>query len=160
MGGLSKFYKRDIHIMSTTRSRVWVFDPRSGGVKIPERTKLAAAARLQAHFAKLGFSKYYRLDVRFRGALCYLDAYNLEPNIVTVNYWVSQGMDIEAAKARFLEIPTKLGRLRHFDVNRWSYAFFTYSNERYEATTLNGEWTGLPEQGLDIGCEYLETGPQ
>lgn len=144
--------------MNTSRSRVWCFDPHSGGVKIAAATKPAIEARLQACFAKLGFAKSYRLDVRFRGALCYVDAYALEPDAVLVRYWVSQGMDAEAARKRFLETSTKLGRLRHFAMDRWSYAFFTYSHERYEATTLNGEWTGLPEQGLEIGCRYLENG--
>ncbi len=146
--------------MTTTRTHGWVYDPHSGGIKIPETTKRAVEARLQAHFAKLGFSKHYRLDVRFRGALCYLDAYALAPDMAMVNGWVSQGMDVEEAKARYLEIPTKLGRLRHFAINRWSYAFFTYSSERYEATSLSADGTGLPEQGLDMGCQYLELEPQ
>jgi hypothetical protein len=80
--------------------------------------------------------------------------------MATIDCWVSQGMDVEEAQVQFLAMPTKLGRLRHFAIDRWSYAFYTYSNERYEATSLNGEWTGLPEQGLDVGCRYLENGTQ
>jgi len=154
MGRLLKFFDRKA--MTTTRSRCWVYDPHSGGKKIPETSKRAVEARLQAHFAKLGFSKHYRLDVRFRGALCYLDAYALVPDMAAVNSWVSDGMDVEEAKARVLSFPTKLGRLRHFDINRWSYAFFTYSHERYEATSLSADGTGLPEQGLEMGCQYLD----
>lgn len=160
MGGLLKFFESDELAMSATRSRVWVSAPHTGGIKIPEKTKHAVEARLQAHFAKLGLAKRYRLDVRFRGALCYVDAYSLEPDMVIIERWVSQGMDVEEAKAQFLPMPTKLGRLRHFALDRWSYAFYTYSNERYEATSLNGEWTGLPEQGLEIGCGYLGNGTQ
>jgi hypothetical protein len=47
----------------------WVFDPDSGGKKIPEAVKGRTEARIrrfaQAHFA----GRYTRLEVRFRGQL-------------------------------------------------------------------------------------------
>lgn len=55
--------------------RGWVRDPHSGGVKIPvnvrQRTEQRIRAYAQAHYA----GKFTRLDIRFRGALCYIDAY-------------------------------------------------------------------------------------
>lgn len=144
--------------MSKSGKRVWTLDPHSGGVKIPDRTKRDVQTRLQACFAALGHDKAYRLEVRFRGALCYIDAYKTpdpgpSPNLVA--YWESQGWNVEEGKAAYRQEPTHLGRLRHFAADRWSYAFYTYSNERYEATVLDGDWFGTPEQALAIGCIYL-----
>lgn len=54
--------------------RTWVYDPHSGGVKIPksvqERTRQRILAYAEAHYA----GTYLRIDVRFRGPFCYIDA--------------------------------------------------------------------------------------
>jgi hypothetical protein len=56
--------------------RVWTYDPHSGGVKIPapvrERTERRIRSYAETHFA----GSFIRLDIRFRGRLCYLDAYS------------------------------------------------------------------------------------
>ncbi len=56
-------------------TRVWVKDPHSGGVKIPERIQETVKNRIvsyaEAHYA----GKYTRIDVRFNGYFCYIDAY-------------------------------------------------------------------------------------
>ena len=48
----------------------WVFDPDSGGVKVPEAVKRHTEAQLrqvaQAEFA----GRYTRLDIRFCGVFC------------------------------------------------------------------------------------------
>jgi hypothetical protein len=53
----------------------WFFDPDHGGKKIPELVKRDVTRRIelvaQKHFA----GKYTRLDIRCRGAFCYIDAY-------------------------------------------------------------------------------------
>ena len=58
----------------------WVFDPNSGGKKIPEPMRREIEKRIgkvaEEHFK----GKYSRLDVRFRGQFCYIDAYT-EPEI-------------------------------------------------------------------------------
>lgn len=42
---------------------------------------------------------------------------------------------------RLRNTPTHLVRLRRFSIDRWSVAFFTYGNERYEPCCFpNGEW--------------------
>jgi hypothetical protein len=42
--------------------------------------------------------------------------------------------------------PMKMARLRHFDLERWSCAFFTYSNETYKPCLLRSdEWFGTME---------------
>ena len=63
---------------------------------------------------------------------------------------------MQDAIARYREQPTYLGRLRHFALDRWSYAFYSYSNERYEQTTFDSGWFCTPGQGLEIGCLQLK----
>ena len=141
--------------MNASPTRGWTLNPHSGGVKIPEQTKLEVQRRLHSRFAQLGHDQLARLDVRFRGALCYIDAFR-EPDAELLKYWASRGENVQDAIARYREQPTHLGRLRHFALDRWSFAFYTYSNERYEPTTFDGNWFGTPEQGLEIGCLYLK----
>ncbi len=135
-------------------ARVWVRDPHSGGVKIPESIKLATKARILAHAAKHYAGRYTRLDVRFKGALCYIDAYR-EPDATTTT-WKITGETKEQYLDRLRNTPIHLCRLRHFGSDRWSVAFYTYSHERYEPTFFgSGEATGTPEEGFDIGAVYL-----
>jgi hypothetical protein len=53
----------------------WVFDPDSGGVKIPESVKRDVAARINRVAEENFEGKYTRLDIRFKGQFCYIDAY-------------------------------------------------------------------------------------
>lgn len=52
----------------------WVYDPHVGGTKIPPAVQERVRARIVAHAAATQAGKYDRIDVRFRGALCYVDA--------------------------------------------------------------------------------------
>ena len=135
-------------------ARVWLHDPHSGGVKIPEAVKASTVRRILAHAAKHYADRYARLDVRFRGALCYIDAYT-EPD-ATGTSWKITGETKEQYLDRLRNTPLHLCRLRHFGPDRWSCAFYTYSNERYEPCFLgSGEMIGTPEEGLDVGAVYL-----
>jgi len=62
------------------RGGTWVFDPNSGGKPIPEVVRQRTTQRLERyaeqHFAGL----YARLEIRFRGQFCYVDAYT-EPHL-------------------------------------------------------------------------------
>ncbi|MBI3524000.1 MAG: hypothetical protein HY066_05630 [Betaproteobacteria bacterium] len=136
--------------------KTWQFSPHSGGKTIPPSLRTAISTRLQAHAAKHYVGRYSRLEIKFRGALCYIDAF-LEADAELLNSWKQQGLDVADAAARYRERPVHLGRLRHFAPERWSYAFYTYSNERYEpALYPSGEWFGTPEEAFDIGAMYLE----
>ena len=53
----------------------WVYDPHSGGVKIPKAVQERTRYRIIAYAEKNFSGKFARIDVRFRGALCYVDAY-------------------------------------------------------------------------------------
>jgi len=117
--------------------RTWTFSPHTGGTRIPaalqEETRRRILAHAEAHYA----GRYRRIDVRFRGTFCYIDAY------------------LDELRA---EIPVHLCRLRYFGGRQlWSVAFYTYSHERYEPTVFQtGQPFGTPEEGLDIGAIYLE----
>jgi hypothetical protein len=128
----------------------WVFDPDSGGVKITEPVKRRTAARIrqvaEAEFA----GRYTRLDVRFRGQFCYIDAYT-EPAPPADNW---PPPDWPETREQYLErlrnTPTHLCRLRYFGADtRWGFAFYAYSSERYELSMLpNGEFLGTAEDAF------------
>jgi len=136
--------------------KVWVYDPHRGGVKIPpaarERTEQRILAYAQEHHA----GKFTRLGIRFRGALCHLDAY-VEPDKPSTALLRITKETREEYYARLRSRPIHLCRLRYFGrEDAWSMAFFTYSNERYSPCSFgNGSWTGTPEQAFEIGSGYL-----
>ena len=114
----------------------WVFSPHSGGVKISPSRKTEVENRIR-RYADLNLKdRCDRIDVRFRGALCYVDACQKEP-----------GRD---------EFRCPLCRLRHFDMERWSIALFTWSHEKYEPCIFpSGEWFGTIEECLELGSTFL-----
>ena len=96
------------------------------------------------------------MEVRFRGPFCYIDAYT-EPEPPTKALLRSLGETKAQYYERLRNVPTHLCRLRYFAArDRWSVAFYTYSNGRYEPAIFpSGEWFGTPEEGLDLGAVYL-----
>lgn len=135
--------------------KVWMYNPHAGGVKIPPSTQEAVRKRITAYAEKNYAGKFTRIDVRFKGALCYLDAYT-EPDVpkrLPSGFGETRQEYIE----RLRNTPTHLCRLRHFSADSWSVAFYTYSHERYEPCCFpNGEWCGTPEQAFEIGARYLQ----
>ncbi len=137
--------------------KVWVYDPQSGGVKIPQKMQAGIRQRILEHAEKHYAGKYNRIDVRFRGVFCYIDAYTepyvpkkYDPNL----YGESREEHIE----RLRNTPTHLCRLRYFgDEGRWSMAFYTYSHETYEPCVFdNGDWHGTVEEAFDTSAVYLK----
>ena len=135
---------------------MWVYDPHSGGVKIPQKIRPRVRQRILSHAEKLYAGKYNRIDVRFSGKFCYIDAYtkpyvdeNYDPKLF--------GESREEHLERVRNIPTHLCRLRFFsDEDRWSMAFYTYSHERYEPCIFNnGSLHGTPEEAFDTSSVYL-----
>ena len=54
---------------------------------------------------------------------------------------------------RLRNTPTHLCRLRYFGDDRWSFGFFTYSNERYELSVFpSGEFFGTPEEAFQVAA--------
>jgi hypothetical protein len=134
----------------------WVYDPHSGGVKIPPNVQERVKKRLLA-FAEANYAgKYTRLDFRFRGQFCYIDAYT-EPQIPK-NYPPTDFPETrEEMIERLRNTPTHLCRLRYFgNEDKWSMAFYTYSNEKYEPCFFrNGTFEGTPEEAFETSALYL-----
>ena len=138
----------------------WAFDPHSGGVKVPNAVQDRTRQRILVHAEKEYRGRYVSLDIRFRGALCYIDAY-VEPDVAESwpprDWPETRNQMIE----RLRKTPVHLVRLRYFGAdNRWSLAFFTYSNERYTPCVFHsGDFFGTTAEALDIGATYLPAAP-
>jgi hypothetical protein len=112
-----------------------MYTPHLDGEKIPEPVKERTRARILAHATEHYAGKFTRLEVRFRGAFCYIDAFE-EPHL---------GEDFS---------PPDWPETRE---QRWTLAFYTYSNEKYVPCLFgNGKDHGTPEQGFDVGAVYLD----
>ena len=135
----------------------WVYDPHSGGVKISERVKQRTKQRIFAYAEQHYAGKYTRLDVRFRGQFCYIDAYT-EPHVPPDFPPPGWGESREEHLERLRHTHTHLCRLRYFgDEDRWSMAFYTYSHEAYEPCFFNtGSDHGTPEEAFDTAAVYLQ----
>lgn len=141
-------------------AKMWIRSPDAGGVKIPvvaqERTRQRILAYAEQHYA----GKYIRLDIRFKGQFCYIDAYQ-EPDVAP-GYQPSW---FEGTREQYLEemrnTPVHLCRLRYFgDEHAWGWSFYTYSNERYELSVFdNGSFYGEPEEAFQHAADmYLAGG--
>jgi hypothetical protein len=138
------------------RGKTWVYDPHSGGVKIPPAVRQRITERIQKHAQTKYAGKFTRLEIRFHGALCYIDAF-VKPEEPSRSLLKATGK----TRAQYLEglgdHLLHLCRLRYFgDENAWSLAFYTYSHERYEPSVFeNGTFHGTPEEAFDVGAVYL-----
>jgi hypothetical protein len=76
--------------------------------------------------------KFTRIEVSFRGAFCYIDAY-LEPGVLT-----------------------HLCRIRYGgSEDRWSFALYTYAHEKYEPSLLmTGGHQGTPEEAFETSALF------
>ncbi len=133
----------------------WMFDPNSGGKKIPESKKREVAQRIEKFAAENYAGQYTRLDIRFRGQFCYIDAYT-EPYLG--EEWPPEDWpeSREEMVERLRNTPTHLCRLRYFGEDEWGFAFFTYSNEKYELSVFpDGSFIGKPEDAFAASAMYL-----
>ena len=137
----------------------WVYDPDSGGVTIPKRLRSTIEARVETYAEENFAGHYTRMAVRFRGKFCYIDAYT-EPEPLPEGFSPeSWGETREEYMERMLKTPTHLCRLRYFgDIERWSFAMYSYSNEKYRLAMLPStkDFFGTIEQCLQTaGGFYL-----
>jgi len=133
----------------------WVYDPHAGGKKIPEAVRRRTEQRIRAYAEKHYAGKYTRLEIRFRGVFCYIDAYT-EPPAPSKDLLKVTGESEEEYLERLRNFPWHLCRLRHFTEDRWSMAFYTYSHEKYEPSFFDtGKDMGTPEEGFETGAVYL-----
>ena len=134
----------------------WVFDPDSGGKKIPETVKRGIEKRVYRVAEEQFKGRYSRLDIRFRGQFCYIDAYT-EP-LISENWPPPNWPETkEEYLERMRNTPVHLCRLRYFGDDQWGFAFYTYSNEKYELSVYpDGQFIGTPEEAFKTsGMVYL-----
>lgn len=132
--------------------RYWVFSPDAGGTKIPDAVKLDVKKRIESVAAQRFKGKYARLDIRFKGQFCYIDAYQ--------DTKVGNDRPVKnrtaAREEQLRNTPIHLCRLRYFCDDRWSFAFYTYSNEKYELSVYpKGSFFGKPEDAFLASAVYL-----
>ena len=136
----------------------WVFSPDSGGKTITDPVRRRTEARLRRYAEEHLAGRYTRLDIRFRGQFCYIDAYT-EPEPPGPNWPPPGGPETqEEYLERLRNTPIHLCRLRYFgDEEGWGFAFYTYSGERYETSIFpSGEFTGPPEDAFQASAMYLQ----
>lgn len=135
----------------------WVYNPHTGGTKIPPAVQQRTEQRIRDHAQKHYAGKFTRLEVRFRGALCYVDAY-VEPEEPTKGLLKATGETRKEYLERMRKLPLHLVRLRYFgDDEEWTLAFYTYSHDKYEPCAFaNGSFHGTPEEAFDVGAVYLQ----
>jgi hypothetical protein len=136
----------------------WVFDPHSGGTKVPERLKDPIKRRILAYANQHYAGKFNSIDVRFRAQFCYIDAY-LEPCVPAKNFDEAFYGCTREERIEFLrKVPTHLCRLRYNgDQERWVMAFYSYGSNKYEPSVFrNGTFFGTPEEGFESSSIYLQ----
>jgi hypothetical protein len=135
----------------------WVYNPHTGGKKIPPAVQQRTEQRILDYAAKNYPGQYTRLDVRFRGALCYIDAY-VEPEEPSRGLLEVTGETRNEYLERMRRLPLHLVRLRYFgNEDSWTLAFYTYSHEKYEPCAFaSGSFHGTPEAAFDVGAVYLQ----
>jgi len=136
----------------------WTFVPDRGGVRVPEIVQQRTEQRLRRYAEEHYAGRYTRLEIRFRGQFCYIDAYT-EPKPLSPNWPPPDWPETrEEYLERLRETPIHLCRLRYFgDEEHWGFAFFTYSNERYELSIFpSGEFFGPPEEAFRAAAMYLD----
>jgi hypothetical protein len=111
-----------------------MFNADGGGRKIPEHLKTQVRRRIEAYAKRHYRGRYLRLDIRFHGPFCYVDALvEAETGGGTIG-----GETAKERRERLRNTPLHLCRLRHFSADRWSCGFFAYSSEKYEFCVARG----------------------
>ena len=133
---------------------MWVRNPHSGGKKIPPDVRARTTRRLQQYAAEHHAGSFTRIDVRFHGALCYVDAYQ---EAGAPEGYVPAGESREEYLERMRNTPLHLCRLRYFgNEDRWSFSVYTYSHEKYEPSFfLDGTDVGAPELAFETCAPFL-----
>ena len=123
----------------------WVFNPHSGGVKVPESLKEPTRRRILAHAERHYAGRYARLDIRFKGAPCYIDAY-MEPK-TRGRPWTATGETREQFVERLRSTPTHLCRLRHSGaIGGASPSARTATNATSRRSSRRASSTGRPRR--------------
>jgi len=107
----------------------WILSPPSRGVKIPPSSYTDISDRVSTYASSRPWNASYKLQLRFKGQFCYVDSLEKDGTICP------------------------LGRLRYFQMEKWSLALYTYSNDRYEPCLLPQGLSGTLEEAISV-CEF------
>jgi len=135
--------------------RMWVYSPHTGGKNTPPPIRERTERRILDYANKHHAGKFIRIDVRFRGALCYIDAYTEpgEPHGGALPAGETREQWIE----RLRNTPTHLCRIRYKgNEDRWTFAYYTYAHERYKPSFfITGDDHGTPEEAFETSAQFL-----
>lgn len=112
--------------------KTWVYNPQSGGQTIPAHIKSSTIKRAEAYAKQQAWHDRIELQLVFRGQFCYLNS-----------------------REKGEQSYSPLGRLRYFKEDDWSFAFYTYSTEKYVPCLIGDKDTGTIEQGIESCAVYL-----
>jgi len=120
--------------------RAWVRAPRKA---IPKAVRAALRTRLEKHVQVKWRGQCRQVLVRFRGAFAYVDAVPTQRQHLPDTH--------SGRRALADATPTRLCRLGYLGrADRWEYAFFKYSDEKYALSLLaSGSFEAGPEQEFD-----------
>lgn len=114
---------------------VWTYNRYTGAKGLAPELKVRIERRILTHAEKHYAGKFAKIDVRFRGALCYIDVYT-EPGET---------------------IPTHLCRIHYLGTeDRWRFAFYSYAHDKYEPSFLmTGSPYGTPEEAFETSALFF-----
>jgi hypothetical protein len=111
---------------------------------VKKKTEERVNAYAEKHFK----GKYTRLAFRYRGDFCYIDAFT-EPEEPHEGLLERTGKTREELMELRRNIYTHFCRIKHFSDDVWAFAFFKYSNKKYELSyLLNGSFFGTPAEAF------------
>jgi hypothetical protein len=124
--------------------RTWIWAPPKRA--IPKEVQDTLRNLLEKHAYTKWKKVCRKVEVRFRGAYAYVDAFPVKtdyPHGATADQ-----------RARIDATPVSLCRLGYLgDPDRWEYAFFKYSDEKYEPSiSISGDFTATPEEAFDTSA--------
>lgn len=117
---------------------------------IPESVRRELAGRLLRHVTKHWKNRVRKILLRFHGRHAYVaavEAVRGDEALPQVCRYADAG-----------EVPVELCRLGYLGrIDRWEYAFFKYSDEKYEPSLCaSGSFLATPEQAFDSAAIYLQ----
>lgn len=136
--------------------KVWMRDPDYGGKKIPFLVQLDVQKRIEKVAVENYKGNYSKIVFRFRGQFCYVDAL---PMSHFSGSETPEGFNgsLEEYREHLENDPIHLCRLRYFGDERWSFSFYTYSDEKYKLTVFHdGSFFGKPEAAFLQSAGYLD----
>lgn len=125
-------------------------------MKIIDAVKRRIEQRINDYAEANLVGRYTRLDIRFRGEFCYLDAYT-EPEPLPDD-WPPPGFSEtrEEHIERMRNTPFHLFRLKYLgNMEEWGLSFYSYAQNKYEESVLpNGSFYASPEEALETAAEF------